>query len=99
MLFLMVSCCSSILWPRTNLRVVLIQSQGSGFIAHQLSNGVAHTLSAVWAGGGPPACTCLAGQRGTGCEPVAKVFLLTGATEKQLMQYLGMQMGSRHGLT
>ena len=70
--------------------------QGSAVVAES-SSGLTFHVSGVLSDEGPPTCTCPAGMRGTVCEHVVKMLLLTGAKEHQLMRFLGMLMGSRLG--
>ena len=78
------------------LQAVLVDIS-TATVASQLANGFAHTARGVLADDGPPTCSCCAGLKGLMCEHVAKVLLLSDATEEQLMQDLGLQLGSKHG--
>ena len=76
---------------------VIRRSSGTAMVPSQTVIGVSYTVSGVLAGQGEPTCTCPAGQKGTICQHLVKVLRLSGATEAQLILYLGIYKGSKLG--
>lgn len=72
-----------------------VVSTGAG--SQTEDSGVPHTVSICSAGQGQASCTCLAGQKGALCKHVVKVLQLSGATEAQLLEHLGIYKGSKYG--